>query len=171
MIQITISGENKEELSASLQKVAELLGSTSAAAVLSGSDQARLRGNATVVAPKEGATKELSAAEKKAAKKLADEAAAKKAADEAEAETEADAEDDPLGENDEADATEETLTHDDVKKLLIELRSAYPTDKTILSRVVKDFGKTAKISDVEEKHLSAVANETRRLLKAAPKKK
>jgi hypothetical protein len=165
MLQITISGKTIEELAASATSMAALLNgaSTATVAVLSPSEQARLRGDATVVPPN---GKEPTAAETKAAN-----AAAKKAAEEAaKAEVEAgdDAGDDPLGENDD-DALGEALTHDDVKKLLIEVRGAYPKDATIISTIVKEYGKSAKISDVDAKLLPVVAAHCRTLLAKAKK--
>ena len=163
MFKIEISGKTTEELTINAAAMIALLGGTSAktVTVLSASDQARLRGDALVVPPsgKGGeATKEPTAAEKKAAKKAADEAAA------------AAAEADALGETD-GDETgeEEALTHDDVKKLLIEVRGAYPKDATIISTIVKDKGKAGKISDVEAELLPVIAAHCRELLKKAKK--
>lgn len=169
MFQITISGKTTEELSANAAAVVALLGGTSAKAVtvLSDNDQARLRGNATVVPPSKD--KPLTAAEKKAAaaaaKKAAEEAAAAESEESAD-ETEA-AEDDVLGEAESAE--EEAVTQDDVKKLLIEVRGAYPKDTTIVSKIVKEHGKAAKLSDVDDKHLPKVAAHCRELLKKAAK--
>lgn len=168
MFQITISGKTKEELITSATSLVALLGGTAAAAlsILSASDQARLRGDATVVPPK--ADKEPTAAEKKAAEKAAKKAAedaAKAAA--AEVEDEAIDDGDPLGENDEAEG--EALTREDVKALLIEVRGAYPKEATIISQIVREHGKQAKISDVDEKLLPKVAARCRELLKKAGK--
>lgn len=175
MFKIEISGKTTEELTINATAMIALLGGTSTKAIntaLSASDQARLRGDALVIPPSDKAetAKEPTAAEKKAADK-----AAKKAADEAAAAAAAAAaEADALGESDgeadgEADVEEEALTHDDVKKLLIEVRGAYPKDATIISTIVKDKGKAAKISDVDAKLLPAVAAHCRELLKKAKK--
>lgn len=169
MYSITISGKTTEELSANAAAMIALLGGTSAKAVtvLSASDQARLRGDATVVPPSNKAdTKPLTAAEKKAAKKAAEEAAAAAEADDSTDESDS-AEDDVLGE---AEGNEdEAVTQDDVKKLLIEVRGAYPKDTTIVSKIVKEHGKAAKLSDVEDKQLPKVAAHCRELLKKAAK--
>jgi len=170
MFKIEISGKTTEELTINATAMIALLGGTSTKAIntaLSASDQARLRGDALVIPPndKTETAKEPTAAEKKAAEK-----AAKKAAEDAAAAEAAAAEADALGEaDDETGGEEEALTHDDVKKLLIEVRGAYPKDATIISTIVKDKGKAAKISDVDAKLLPAVAAHCRELLKKAKK--
>jgi hypothetical protein len=163
MFKITISGETTEQLVKNGLSILSLLGGTSAKtlSVLSDSDQARLRGDAVVVPP--SGDKTPTAAEKKAAEKAAAKAAAEAAAAAAEA--------DALGETESEEAGDEAeaLTHDDVKKLLIEVRGAYPKDATIISTIVKEHGKAAKISDVEAKLLPAVADHCRKLLAKAKK--
>lgn len=170
MFQITVSGKTQAELLTAATDLVALLGGTSAKAItaLSASDQARLRGDATVVPPGGKADKELTPAEKKAAKKAAEEAAKAEALAAAEAEVEGDeaTDDDALGES---DAEGEALTTEDVKKLLIEVRGAYPKEATIISQIVKEYGKQAKISDVDEKLLPKVAARCRELLKKAAK--
>lgn len=154
MFKIEISGKTTEELTINAAAMIALLGGISAKAIntaLSASDQARLRGDALVVPPSGKADKELTPAEKKAAKKAAA------------------AEADALGESGEDDSGDEALTHDDVKKLLIEVRGAYPKDATIISTIVKEHGKAAKISDVDEKLLPKVAAHCRTLLEKAKK--
>jgi nucleotide-binding universal stress UspA family protein len=165
MFKIEISGKTTEELTANAAAMIALLGGTSvkAVTVLSASDQARLRGDALVVSPsgKGDEAKPQTAAEKKAAKKAADEAAAAAAEEAGD-----DQGDDPLDENgDEAEA----LTNADVKALLIEVRAAYPKDATIISTIVKEYGKSAKISDVDDKYLPKIADHCRALLKKAKK--
>lgn len=174
MFEIKISGKTTEELTINAAAMIALLGGTSAKAVtaLSASDQARLRGDALVVPPggKGDTAKEPTAAEKKAAEKAAKKAAEEAAAAEAAAAAAAAAEADALGEGDgSAEDGEEALTHDDVKKLLIEVRGAYPKDATIISTIVKEHGKAAKISDVDEALLPAVAAHCRSLLAKAKK--
>ena len=175
MFQLTISGDTPDALKAN---VAAWLGTASAVAIvaatkddgpLTGAEQARLRGDATVVAPKPPTAAEKKAAEKaakEAAKKAAEEEAARKAA-EAKAEGEADAEDetDPLDEDGEDESGEETLTHDNVKKLLVDVRGANPKDPSIVSKLVSEHGKAKKLSDVDAKHLPALAAACRALLK------
>lgn len=170
MIQISISGANPAELLVAANNVVALLSGASAKAttILSASDQARLRGDATVVPPTE--TKEPTAAEKKAAKEAekAAKEAAKKAAAEAEAKAAAKAEAEALGEDgDEGKA--EALTHGDVKELLIAVRNAYPKETTIIKQIVEEHGKVGKISDVDEANLPAVAAHCRALLAKAGK--
>lgn len=166
MIQITITGKTAEELSAQAANVIAMLGGTSAKAVevLSASEQSRLRGDATVVPPKDN---KPSAADKKKA-----DAAAKKKAEEEAAAAAAAAEAEALGETDdtvEDDSAEEALTNEDVKKLLIEVRTAYPKEATIISQIVQEYGKAKKISEVADENLPAVAAHCRELLKKAKK--
>lgn len=166
MIQITISGNTPAELAASALSIAALFGGTAdtVASPLSASDQARLRGDAVVVPPKDDKAAAKAAA--KAAKKAEEEAAAALAAEEAaKANEKPEDDDDALGEK----TATETLTTEDVKKLLIEVRTAYPKDATIVSKIVKEHGKEPKLSDVKAEQLPAVAAECRRLLAAAKK--
>ncbi|KAH2035924.1 hypothetical protein KXW51_006157, partial [Aspergillus fumigatus] len=104
---------------------------------------------------------EKKAAEKAAAKKKAEEEAAAKAAEEA-AKAETD-ETDPLDEGSDGDEAE-ALTHDDVKKLLVEVRGKHPQDATIVSKLVAEHGKAKKLSDVDEALLPAIAAACRTLL-------
>lgn len=164
MIQITISGNTTDELKSELATVEAMLGGTSAKAVLSGSDQARLRGDATVVPPK-GKTEKAKPAGKKNAPPADEEVdESGEAGDEANTGTD---ESDPL-DDDASDG--ETLTRDDVKTLLIELRGAYPKDPSIITRVVKEHGKADKLSAVDEKYLGKIAGAARELLAKAKKK-
>lgn len=174
MFQITIHGETLEVLKA---KTAEFLASVSGAAVaavdkaeqvLSGAEQAKLRGDAVVVPPKDDKAAKAAA---KAAEKAAKEAAAKEAAEKAEREA--------LGEEEQTDETDETgeadgdaaetFTHDDAKALLLEVKGAYPKDATIISKIVQEAGKAKKISEVAEENLAAVVAKCRELLKKAGK--
>lgn len=166
MFQITISGNTTDELKANAASVSALLNgaSTKTVAALSASEQARLRGDATVVPPKDKAP---TAAEKKAAEKAAKEAA-KKAAEEAEAESDDTVEDDdPLEENESGGDDEESLTNEDVKNLLLEVKKKYPKDATLISKIVQEQGKAKKISEVEDANLPAVAKRCRELLAKA----
>lgn len=130
----------------------------------------RLRSDAVVVPPagekdktetKAPTAAEKKAAEKAAAKKKAEEEAAAKAAEEA-AKAETD-ETDPLDEGSDGDEAE-ALTHDDVKKLLVEVRGKHPQDATIVSKLVAEHGKAKKLSDVDEALLPAIAAACRKLL-------
>ena len=165
--QMTFGGATPDELKAN---VAAWLGTTSTKAVLSGAEQARLRSDAVVVPPagakdktetKAPTAAEKKAAEKAAAKKKAEEEAAAKAAEEA-AKAETD-ETDPLDEGSDGDEAE-ALTHDDVKKLLVEVRGKHPQDATIVSKLVAEHGKAKKLSDVDEALLPAIAAACRKLL-------
>jgi hypothetical protein len=170
MFSITIQGETVEILKA---KMEVFLASTSSAASyqtasigaeapLTGAEQAKLRGDATVVPPKAP-----TAAEKKAADKAA-KAAADKAAKEAAAKAEAEA----LGETEEESVDgsgEEAVTAEDAKKLLLEVKAAYPKDATIISKIVQEQGKSKKLSEIAEENLGAVAAKCRELLAKAGK--
>jgi hypothetical protein len=166
MFQLTLNFKTLEELTSAIA----LLSGTSAKAIstLSDNDQARLRGDALVVPPgketKAPTAAETKAAAKAAAKAIADAAAAAAETDETDPLDEGTTDDDALGES-------EALTHDDVKKLLIEVRGAFPKDATIISTIVKEKGKQAKISDVDEALLPVVAAHCRELLAKAAKAK
>lgn len=164
MITLTISGNSPDELKTAATTVFGLLFGASAKAteVLSASEQSRLRADATVVPPK-STEKAPTAAEKKAAEKAAKEAAKAAAAAEVETANETPSDDDVLEENTGTDETEE-LTHDDVKKLLIAVREAKPKEATIISDIVKKFGKASKISEVDTANLPAVAAHCKKLL-------
>lgn len=165
MFQLTVTGKDFAELKIEAERLVALLGGASpkTESVLSASEQARLRTDATVVPPKDKVVDKK--AEKAAAKKAAEEAAAAKAAAEESTDEGEASDDDVLGEADETEA----LTHDDVKKMLIEVRSAYPKEATIVSQIVKDFGKAAKVSEVDAKLLPAVAKRCKDLMAKAKK--
>lgn len=173
MFKITVSGATTEELSANLSAAAAaFMGSVSApaAAVLDPVEQARLRGSATVVPPADAkATAKGKAADDKKAKAKADaeakakaEAEAKAAAEAEETSTDAVDDDDVLGEG--TGEVDETFTQEDVKKLLLEVRTAFPKDPSALSNVVKEYGKAAKLSDVKPEQYAAVVARCRELL-------
>lgn len=170
MFQITISGKNIAELKTNADAISALLGGTSAAtiAALTPQEQARLRADATVVAPKEPTAAEKKAA-KEAAKKAAEEAAKKAAEAEEESEVE-EAEDDPLEDDAPSEGDEEeALTTEDVKKLLLEVKAKYPKDASLISEIVQKQGNAKKISEVKDEHLPAVAKRCRELLAKAKK--
>lgn len=165
MFEVTIKGNSIKELFENATAIVGVLAPTvpGAAAPLSATEQSRLRGDATVVPPTgDKAAKAAAKAAEKAAKEAA--AAAAKAAEEAADES---TDDDVLEEG--GDDEVEELTHDDVKNLLLEVRKAYPSKNTIISEVVKEHGKAAKISEVDAKNLPAVAKAARELLAKAKK--
>jgi hypothetical protein len=137
MIQLTITGTNKAELLADIEKVKAFF-ITDSPDPLSASDKSRLRGDATVVAPQ-------TAKEKKAAEKAAAAAAA------AAAESETEVEDD-----DELDTSTEEMTVDDLKTLLLEAKASKPNDATVIKTLVGKVG-ASKLSEVKPEDFAKVA--------------
>jgi AMMECR1 domain-containing protein len=135
MIQLTITGTNKAELLADIEKVKAFF-ITDSPDPLSASDKSRLRGDATVVAPQ-------TAKEKKAAEKAAAAAAA--------AESETEVEDD-----DELDTSTEEMTVDDLKTLLLEAKASKPNDATVIKTLVGKVG-ASKLSEVKPEDFAKVA--------------
>lgn len=162
MFEVTIKGNSIKELFENATAIVGVLAPTvpGSAAPLSATEQSRLRGDATVVPP----TSDKAA---KAAAKAAEKAAKEAVAAAAKAAEEESTDDDVLEEG--GDDEVEELTHDDVKNLLLEVRKAYPAKNTIISEIVKEHGKAAKISEVDAKNLPAVAKAARDLLAKAKK--
>jgi AMMECR1 domain-containing protein len=133
MIQLTITGTNKAELLADIEKVKAFF-ITDSPDPLSASDKSRLRGDATVVPP--------AAKGKKAAEKAAAAAAA--------AESEAEVEDDEL------DTSTEEMTVDDLKTLLLEAKASKPNDATVIKTLVGKVG-ASKLSEVKPEDFAKVA--------------
>ncbi len=154
MIQITITGDTKDELAADYKKLGAILfGVTGAKSALSAAEEARLRGDATVV----GAQDKKAADKKKAAEK--DKASEKE-------------DDDGLGEDDNDDGLGgevEAVTRDDVHKLLVEVKDLYKAEPTTISDIVKKFG-VKKFTDIKDDKLAEVAKVAKEYIAKAPKK-
>lgn len=165
MIQLIVSGDTKEELVKGLEKaLAIVAGKTPSAKdiaeTLNASDKARLRGDATVVDGKEGkgATADKGGKSNKNSK-------AKDKSDEGETGDELD---DALGE-DGGDAEEETFTRQDVHKLLVEVKDAYKSDATTITKIVTKFG-VKKFTEIPDAQMGDVAKIAKEYLAKAKKK-